>query len=118
MPRTRGDAGARLDVADNLDMKVFGEIGPGAMIGDDLASGVGLHLREPLVIGLPNALLEVVVALGEVGRVIGSHFREFILDSLSDAQTIFGIEPIMRIPEGMDVTLGSSDYPCGNFQNL
>src|SRR2546428_6831370 len=54
--RARRNAGARFDVTHDIEAEVFGEIGPGAVIGDDLAPGVRLHLGKPLFTGLFEAL--------------------------------------------------------------
>src|SRR2546430_2534258 len=75
------DAGARLDVADDVQVEMFGEIGPGAMIGDDLTAVIRGHLRKPLLVGVFQALFEVGVALREISSVAGPHFAELVGDT-------------------------------------
>src|SRR2546428_717994 len=101
--RTWGNAGARLNVADDIETKVLGEIGPGAVIGDDFAAGIRLHLSEPFFISLLDALLKGVIALSKIGGIAGTHFGEFILNPLGDGKAGFGIETIMWVAEGGDV---------------
>src|SRR5205823_3591026 len=105
------------DIADDLEMEIFSKIRPGAVVGNDFAAGVRLHLGHPFFIGLLNALLEIIIALCEVGGVIGVHFREFILNSFRYAQTVFRIEPVVWIAEGMDVAFSARHHAGGNFQN-
>src|SRR6266853_1146675 len=116
--RARGDAGAGLDVSHDIEAKVFGEIGPGAVIGDDLAAGVGLHLREPFFIGLLEALLKGIVALGEIGGVARAHFGKFVAHAVGDAQAVLGIKPIVRVAERVDVTLGTGHLSGGNLEDF
>src|SRR2546430_10273665 len=99
-------------------MEVFGEIGPGAMVGDDFAAGIRLHFGEPFFIGLLEALLERIVTLGEIGGIARAHFGKFVLNALGDAQAVFGIEPIVRITERMDVTFGAGHLARGNLEDF
>ncbi len=87
------------------------------MIGNDLAAGVRLHFSKPLFIGLFDALLEIVIPLGEVSGIVGPHFGQFVLDSFGDAQTVLRIEPIVRVAQRMDVPFGAGDDARGNFEN-
>ena len=112
-----GNAGARLDVARDVEVEVAGEIGPGAVVGDDLAAGVGVHLGFPLLRGLVQALLERGVTLGEIVRVGRTHLGELVLDALSDAESVFRVEPVMGIALGMDVAFGAGDDASGNFED-
>src|ERR1700687_3661341 len=96
---------------------MFGEIGPGTVVGDNFAAGVRFHLRLPLFVGLFEAFFKRFVALGEIVGVGRTHFAELVLDSFSDAQAVIGIEPIMRIAEGMDIPFGASNLAGGQLQN-
>src|ERR1700737_2836209 len=96
---------------------MFGEIGPGTVVGDNFAAGVRFHLRLPLFVGLFEAFFKGFVAFGEIVGVGRTHFAELVLDSFSDAQAVIGIEPIMRIAEGMDIPFGASNLAGGQLQN-
>src|SRR5882724_5828517 len=116
--RAGRNSGSRFDVADNIEAEVFREVGPRAVIGDDFAAGVGFHLRKPLLIGLLQTLLKTGIALREISRVAGAHFTEFVGYAFGDAQTVFRIEPVVRISEWVDVAFGASDLASGNFKNF
>src|ERR1700737_4906767 len=96
---------------------MFGEIGPGTVVGDNFAAGVRFHLRLPLFVGLFEAFFKGFVAFGEIVGVGRTHFAELVLDSFSDAQAVIGIKPIMRIAEGMDIPFGTSNLAGGQLQN-
>src|SRR5216683_370924 len=116
--RTRRDARAGLDVTDHVEVEMLGEIRPGAVIGDDFTAGVGFHVGEPFLIGLFEPLFEIGVALCEIRGIVGTHLAELVGNALGDAQAVFGIEPIVRIAEGVDVAFGASDHARGNFKNF
>src|SRR6266849_11067680 len=116
--RARRNAGARLHVANHVEVEMLGEIRPGAVIGDDFAAGVRFHVGEPFLVRLLEALLEIGVALPEIRGVVGTHLAELVGNALGDAQAVFGIEPIVRIAEGVDVAFGASDHARGNFKNF
>src|SRR4029077_18389782 len=118
MLRAGRNSGARFDVPDNIEAEVFREVGPRAVIGDDFAAGGGVHLRKPLLIGLLQALLKTGIALREISRVAGAHFAEFVGYALGEAQTVFRIEPVLRISERVDVAFGASALASGDFKNF
>src|SRR5205807_4299066 len=111
------DSRARFDVPDHIQAEVLGEVGPGAMIGDDFASGVWLHLRKPLLIGLFEFLFERGIAAGEIGRVARAHFAEFVRDAFGNPQTVFRIEPVVRISEWVNIAFGAGDLARWNLEN-
>src|ERR1700674_1364276 len=117
MLRTRGNAGARFDIADDIQAEMVSEIRPRAMVGDDLAPGVGLHLRQPLLIGLLEPLFERGVPLRKIGGVIRMHLAEFVLNALCDAQTVFRIEPVVRIAKRVDIAFGTRHLSRWNLEN-
>src|SRR5204863_213864 len=69
-------------------------------------------------IGLLEALLERIVTLGEISGVARAHFRELILNAFGDAQAVFGIEPVVRIAERVNVAFGTGHLAGGNLENL
>src|SRR5215831_10556381 len=115
---TRRDAGARLNVANYVEMEMLGEIGPGTVVGHNFATGVGLHLGQPLFVGLLDALFEVVIPLCKIRGIVGAHLGQFVLYALGNAETVFRVEPVVRVAERMDVALSPRDYPRWNLQNL
>src|SRR5437899_8145128 len=114
----RWDARAWFDITHNIKAKVFGEVRPGAVIGNNLAPGIRFHVGEPLFVSLLDALFERSIALFEISGIPRPHFREFVLNPFGNAQAIFGIEPIVRVAEGMDVALGAGDDAGGNLENF
>src|SRR6266851_4771810 len=64
--RARRNAGPRLHVADHVQVKLFRKVRPRTMIGDDLAAFVWLHLRQPFLVGLLEALFKIRVAMFEI----------------------------------------------------
>src|SRR4029077_4434297 len=66
MLRTGGNAWARLDIADDIEAEVFRKIRPGAVLSDNFAASVGLHLRQPLFVGLLEPLFEGGVPLRKI----------------------------------------------------
>src|SRR5262249_24446783 len=109
--------GARLDVADDIEMEMVGEVGPGAVVGDDFAAGVGLHFCLPLFVGGFEALFEVGVGLRGVGSVVRADGTGFVSDALWRAEAGFGIEPVVGIALRVDVTFGASHGAGWNFEN-
>ena len=97
---------------------MFGKVRPRAVIGDDFAAGVGLHLRLPILLRLFEAFFKGSVSLSEIGGIIRAHFAELGLDAFGNAQTIFRIEPVMRIPKRMDVAFSASDLARGYFEDF
>src|SRR5919198_3603633 len=68
--RRRGrDPRPRLDVADDVEAEPLGEVGPRAVVGDDLEAAVRGHRRLPALFGLGEAPREVPLALSVVGVV-------------------------------------------------
>src|SRR5438445_1241884 len=118
MLRTRWDAGTRFDVAKHVEAEMFGEIGPGAVIGDDLAPSMRFHVGEPLFVGLLEALFERSIALFEISGIARPHFREFVLNPFGNAQAVFGVEPVVRIAERVYVAFGARDLSRGNFEDF
>src|ERR1700738_5229786 len=98
-------------------MEMFSEVGPGTGVGDNFTAGVRLHFRLPLFLGLLEAFFKRFVALGEIVGVGGTHFAELVLNALGNAQTVIGIEPVMRMAERMDITFGAGDLAGGQLQN-
>src|SRR5260370_13817515 len=117
MLRAWRNAGTRLDVANNVEAEMLGEIGPGTVIGNDFAAGIGLHLRLPLLVGLFEALLEGIVALRKIGGLVRAHLAELGLDALRDAQASVRVEPVVRVPQRMNVAFGAGDLAGGEFQD-
>src|SRR5713226_7360475 len=115
--RARRNAGPRLNVADHVQVKLFRKVRPRTMIGDDLAAFVWLHLRQPALIRLLEALFEIGVALIEICSVVWTHLAELVGDAFGDAQAVFGIKPVMRIAERVNVAFRASDYARGDFEN-
>src|SRR5713101_5500706 len=97
---------------------MLGEIGPRAVIGDDFAADVGLHLRLPLLVGLLEALLKGIIALGKIGGIIGAHLAELVLDALGDAQAVVRVQPVVRVPERMNVAFRAGYMASGDFEDL
>src|SRR5713101_8112905 len=116
--RARRNAGPRLNVADDGEVEMLGEIRPGPVIGDDFAAGVGFRVGEPFLIGLLEALFEIRIALFEISGVVGTHLAELVGDAFGDAQAILRIKPIVRIAERVNVAFGASDHARGNFENF
>src|SRR6266403_1070917 len=85
MLRTRGNTRSRLYIPDNIEVEMFGEVGPGAVVGNDFAAGVGLHGLEPFLVGLLEAPFEVGVALFKISGVAGTHLAELVGDAFGDA---------------------------------
>src|SRR5204863_6696672 len=85
------NSGARLDIANDVEIEMLHEIWPRAMVGDDLAASVWFHVCEPFLIGLLQPLLERRIALRKVGGVGGAHLAEFVLHTFGDAQTILWV---------------------------
>src|ERR1700682_1152189 len=110
-------AGARLDVADDIEVEVFGEIGPRAVIRDDFAASVRFHIGFPALVGMLQALLKGSVSLGKIRGIAGAHLVELVLNAFGDTQSIFGVQPVMRIAKGLDVALRARYLAGGNFQN-
>src|SRR5262249_39800700 len=107
------NSGARLDIANDAEIEMLHKIWPRAMVRDDLAAGIGLHLGEPFLIGLLKPLLERRVALRKVGGISGAHLAEFVLHPFGDAQTILRIEPIVRIALRVHITFGAAHLATG-----
>src|SRR6266849_3306679 len=116
--RARRNAGPRLNVADHVQVKLFRKVRPRTMIGDDLAAFVWLHLRQPFLVGLLEALFKIRVAMFEIRNVVGTHLAELVGDAFGDAQAILRIKPIVRIAERVNVAFGTSDHARGNFENF
>src|SRR5262249_52925871 len=65
--------------------------------------------RDPLV----EALEEIAPARFEAGTLAGSQPRERLEDSRGDRSRILGIEPVVSVPEAMDVLAALRPDPCG-----
>src|SRR6185295_265426 len=111
----RRNSGARLDIADDVEIEMFDKIWPRAMVRYDLAAGIGFHRFEPFLIGLLETLLKRRVALRKVGSISGAHLAEFGLNPLGDAQTILRVEPIVRIALRMNITFGATHLASGHL---
>src|SRR5262245_34406011 len=113
--RARRNSGARLDIANDVEIEMSRKIRPRAMVRDDLAAGIGLHLFEPFLIGLLKMLLERRVALRKVGGVSRAHLAEFVPNPFGDAQAILRVEPIVRIALRVNITFGAGHLATGDL---
>src|SRR6266851_5772812 len=96
---------------------MFGQTGPVTLLVDDFAAGVRLHLRLPLLVGLFEALLEGIVALRKISGIVWAHLAELGLDALGDAQAVVRVQPVVRVPQRMDVAFRAGDLASGEFQD-
>src|SRR5438067_1152656 len=88
------------------------------MVSHHFAPSVGRHLRHPLFIGIGQTFLEILLALLEVCLVSGIERAELGGDSLRDSAAIVGIQPIVRIAHGMDVTFSAGYVSPWNFKDF
>src|SRR5262249_40087766 len=107
--------GGGLEIANDVENEIFRKIWPRAMVRDDLAAGIGLHLFEPFLIGLLKMLLERRVALRKVGGISWAHLAEFVPNTFGDAQAILRVEPIVRIAERVNITFGAGHLASGHL---
>src|SRR5947209_17218414 len=99
-------------------MKVLRKIGPGAVIGGNLAALVGLHFGQPPLVRLLEPLFEIGVALPEISGIAGAHFAELVGYAFGNTQAIFGVEPIMWVAEWVDISFRPRHLPSRNLQDL
>src|SRR5712692_7140158 len=118
MRRAGWNARTRLHIVHYVQAEALRQVGPRAMVGDHLAAAVGFHLRLPALLGLLQPLREGVIALLEVRRVRRPHLRELHLDAARDPQAVFGIEPVVRVAERVDVAHRARHLARGNLQDF
>ena len=87
------------------------------MIGHDLASAIGGHLRVPSLLRLRQPLLKILITLLEVGSVCGIQLTQLGRDTFGNAAAVVGIKPVMRIAERVDVTFSTRDLALRNLQD-
>ncbi len=75
-------------------------------------------MRVPPLLGFGQPLVEVGVAGREVGRVGGRHAGELVRDRLRDAPAVVRVEPVVRVPEGVDVAHRAGDLAGGDLEDL
>src|ERR1051326_8767404 len=104
-------------MVDDIESEHLRKVGPGIMVRDNF------HALERSRNGVPFLFLlrERVLKLFEIGRVIGSmgaiQFRKLLSNVPGNHSSVFGIGPIMRIPEWMNVAHRTVDGACGLLQN-
>src|SRR5437879_3402523 len=112
------DARTRRDVTDHVEAEVLGEVWPGFVVADHFAAAVGLHFVVPFLFGGGEALVEISVALLEIGGLAGLHLGELIGDAFGDATAVIWVEPVMGITQRMHVALGARDQAGGLFHDF
>ena len=88
------------------------------MIGDHLPPMIRRHFRIPLLLGSGQTFVEILKTFLKISGVAGIHFSQLAGNSLGNAPTVIGIEPVMRVAQGVHVAHGARDLARGNIENL
>ena len=112
-----GNAGLRFDVADHVQAETLHEVRPRAVIGHDLGAFVGSHRGVPAAFSRRQTLVEIGIALIEVGLVPRRKLAQLVLDRLRDAAAVARVEPVMRVALRVHVAHRTGDLARGNLQN-
>ena len=89
---------------DNVKTKVLSEVWPRSVIGHDLAAAIRRHVSQPALISVGKALFEVLFALLEVSGIGWIKLSQLAGNTFCNTAAVVGVEPIMRVAEGMHVT--------------
>src|SRR6476646_12143171 len=95
-----------------------GEVRPRTVMSPPLGAVVGRHLRVPLLLSFGQPLVEILKTLLEVAPVRGVKLRQLAGDAARDTPAIVGIQPVMRVPQRMNVPHGAGDGAGRLVQDL